>query len=112
MNPSSVGKTIDSYLQCKKDAIHVPTFGIFAGEELKPSQRITVKYDNKAYADENGFAIVDPFIEGVVAKGVGFNAWLRPGETLDLRHEWSHSKVDKISHYEPEDAYDECRGCY
>lgn len=83
----------------RRDAIHIATFCVRAGEKLKPGERVRVSHyasgpeggphAYEAY-DERADGIVDPFLDKPVLKGESFWLLLFPGTITALRHDWTH----------------------
>ena len=83
----TLGTIIDA--SQKRDAIHLAVLPVEAGEALRVGIRISI-INGKAFKDDNGLSIVDPFLEKTVKSGQMFWAVLRPRLVQSLRHVWSH----------------------
>lgn len=80
-----------------RDAIHVATISVRAGEILYPGAHVKV-VDGlaiKTRKNEEGVGIVDPFLSSYVDTGVSFWLFLRPGTITGLRHVWEHPAFSK-----------------
>lgn len=76
-----------------RDAIHLATYVVAAGEKLFPGQHIGVMDGDKLQAfstAEKLIGIVDPFLAGPVFPGQMFWLVLYPRTITSLRHVWSH----------------------
>lgn len=111
-----------------RDANHVATMRVIAGEKLFPSQKIKLSDDKPNHVetayDQDAVGIVDPFLSGAVEKGTMFLMFLFPDSIQNLRHDWDHPKiphpgvkvvekiVEKVVEVEVPYEDDGCRGCY
>lgn len=73
-----------------RDAIHVAITPVVAAEKLKPGQRVGLNSNGKAVSSGDIVGIVDPFLEGAIAKGVRFWLCLLPNTVTGMRHHWRH----------------------
>jgi hypothetical protein len=75
----------------KRDAIHLAVEPVIAGHDMMPGAHVTLK-DGKAVSamPGQGLGIVDPFIDGIVAKGERFWLVVYPRQITSLRHVWEH----------------------
>lgn len=74
-----------------KDAIHIAIAQVRAGEELKAGDRVGFKEGNEVvFKDTNTIGIIDPFIEGKVAKDCLCYLFLFPNTVTSLTHNWEH----------------------
>jgi hypothetical protein len=75
----------------KRDAIHLAVEPVVAGTMLRPGDHV-VLVDGVAHdvAVNKGVGIVDPFLDGTVAKGERFWLVVYPRQITSLRHVWEH----------------------
>lgn len=90
-----LGKIITDDLTVGRDAVHIAVVPMYAAEDLKPRDRVGFAHiGNEELAGRarrnEGFGIVDPFLEGAVRKGQRFWVYLFPNTITGLRHEWTH----------------------
>ncbi len=79
-----------------KDAIHIAIAQVRAGEKLKAGDSIGFKEGEQiVYKDTNAIGIVDPFIEGEVAKDCMFYIFLYPNTVTSLVHQWEHPAFNR-----------------
>ena len=95
MDPiKTIGKLLDGTEQ--RDAIHIAIMPVKAGELLGPGKRITIKNGIAYHASDSvGLGIVDPFLEFSAEIGQRFWMFLHPNTVQSIRHEWTHSEIDK-----------------
>jgi len=77
----------------RRDAIHLAVEPVIAGEILKPSDRVGIAADGKAYKAGKGIeelGIVDPFLPHKVKIGERFWFVVLPRMITSLRHVWTH----------------------
>ena len=83
-----------------RDAIHIATLSVTAGEVLKPGDLISfIENDNnevvgKTTRELGAVGIVDPFLAQRVKQGQRFWMFLFPRTITSLRHNWSHPGID------------------
>lgn len=74
-----------------RDAIHIAVAPVTAAAHLQPGQHVGLDAKGEACALKvQPIGIVDPFLQGAVAKGQRFWLFLYPGSITSLRHEWTH----------------------
>lgn len=75
-----------------KDAIHVAIVSLRAGKVLQPGEHIRLNEDREAMPSDpkNSFGIVDPFLNGTVARGQMFWGLMKMEEIPNVRHQWDH----------------------
>lgn len=76
-----------------RDAIHLATYAVVAGERLFPGQHIGVRDGDVLQAfstAEKLLGIVDPFLKATVFPGQMFWMMLYPRSITSLRHVWTH----------------------
>ncbi|WP_186216266.1 hypothetical protein [Burkholderia gladioli] len=75
----------------KRDAIHLAVEPVIAGHDLMPGEHVTIRGGLAMNAMVGqGLGIVDPFIDGPIAKGERFWLVVYPRKITSLRHVWSH----------------------
>lgn len=77
----------------RRDAIHLAVEPATAGCMLRPGEDVAIVEGEAVSAPQFGVkavGIVDPFLEGVVAKGQRFWLVIYPRQITSLRHVWSH----------------------
>lgn len=110
MNTLGIGNLIKGV--AKRDAIHVAIVPMVAAHSLSPGDKVGVEYGNASTTASRFIGVVDPFLGESVKRGQKAWVFLFPGEAKNLRHEWDHPDLPATqSEPEPEDTYDECRGC-
>jgi len=97
----------------KRDAVHMAVVPVYAGEDLKPGQKVSV-HGRVAYRADGdtvqGVGVVDPFLNQVVSQGDRFWLILNQDTITGLRHDWTHP--DLPSDLEEEEWGDPgCKGC-
>jgi hypothetical protein len=85
----------------ERDATHVPTVPVVAGEELEPGDHIAVDKARSfnelvAIKSDDSIGIVDPFYRGTIYQGQRFWMMLYPGSVVDLRHVYKHPVLDDV----------------
>jgi hypothetical protein len=99
MEPVKVGQLIGEGESVTRDAIHVAIAPAIAGCDLWPGQPVVMFDQNSLGAWMTDLAsrpelkpigVVDPFLNGFVAKGQRFWLFLYPGTVTSLRHYWTH----------------------
>jgi hypothetical protein len=74
-----------------RDAVHLATFAVIAGERLFPGQHIGLMDGNTAGSGAAPLlGIVDPFLTTTVFPGQMFWMMLYPRTITSLRHVWTH----------------------
>lgn len=77
-----------------RDAIHLATYSIVAGEDLNRGEDVEIDNNGLAVRVDSGLGIVDPFLEqDVVYKGQIFWMLIRPRVITGLRHVWTHPNI-------------------
>lgn len=79
----------------QKDAVHIATFAVKAGELLKPATHVYLK-DGVAFETSRpnkSIGIVDPFLKNDVEENQIFNLCLYPGSITSLAHVWTHPLI-------------------
>lgn len=80
-----------------RDAIHLATYAVTAGEKLFPGQHIGIMDGDilQAFSTaEKLLGIVDPFLSAPVFPGQMFWLVLYPRTITSLRHVWAHPDFD------------------
>lgn len=74
----------------QKDAIHTAIVSVRAGSPIRPGQRCKLNADREAVPDDKGIGVADPFVSGVIVRGMPF--WLLLGQTEvpNVRHVWDN----------------------
>lgn len=95
----TIGKLIDDpdhKMDISRDAIHIATLPIFAGELLEAGDHVGI-VDNKATTQTQVLVgIVDPFLEVTVHPGEQFWLCIYPRTITSLTHAWSHPVIDGV----------------
>jgi hypothetical protein len=78
-----------------RDAIHIATLIVVAGEPLLPNQDIGVDKDNIATV-KDPIGRVDPFLKDTIYKGDIFYMILYPNTVSGMKHHWKHPKLDVL----------------
>lgn len=74
-----------------RDAVHLATYAVVAGERLFPGQHIGITSGNIASASAPKLlGIVDPFLQATVYPSQMFWMLLYPRTITSLRHVWTH----------------------
>lgn len=78
----------------RRDAVHIAVAPVVAVHQLKPGERVRLRFDGCAVAcepdDTRTIGVVDPFLREPVEEGVQFWLFLFPGTVTSLRHVWTH----------------------
>lgn len=80
-----------------RDAIHLATYAVVAGERLFPGQHVGIIDGDQTQAfstAEKLIGIVDPFLQAAVFPGQMFWLVLYPRTITSLRHVWEHPAFD------------------
>ena len=80
-----------------RDAIHIATFEMVAGEHLYPGYRIRLQHGTANVAlstSDDYLGIVDPFSDGLIREGEKFIAYLKPNSVDGMVHHWHHPIID------------------
>lgn len=78
----------------ERDAIHIAVLPVAASERLNPGDWVALDADGRAYEDEDGIGVVDPFLKTGIRIGQMFWLYLIPGSITSLRHSWTHPALD------------------
>lgn len=73
-----------------RDAVHLATYAVTAGERLFPGQHIGLTGDTASSTAGRLLGIVDPFLATTVFPGQMFWMVLYPRTITSLRHVWTH----------------------
>lgn len=95
--PGTALETIGTVLTSDqgRDAIHLATKAVMAGETLYPNQPINIDESGEArLAIAGSIGVVDPFLLGPVHRGQMFWLVLYPRTITSLRHHWTHPAFD------------------
>lgn len=110
MSKPIVGKILDPDLNPTRDAIHLPTLPVYAGQTLSPGQKIKVFREGPGPTGlatgrliavgvnrmADGIGVVDPYIDKEVIEGQLFTCHLKPNSVAKLWHEWRHPQIDAM----------------
>lgn len=83
-----------------RDAIHLATYAVIAGERLFPGQHVGIIDGDQMQAfstAEKLIGIVDPFLAAGVHPGQMFWLVLYPRTITSLRHVWTHPDFDNAT---------------
>ena len=96
----TLGQFLPEHHNQSRDAIHIAVMPVEAGEDLKPGQKLRLRYGTNSVVlsgsyNDDYIGRADPFIDDWrIKKGQKFWMWLRPGTITGLRHEWVHPTID------------------
>lgn len=81
-----------------RDACHICLAPVYAGERLKPGQRVAMAADGSIVGAQarDDVGIVDPFLKKPVKPGERCFLFVHPNTVTSLRHEWSHPKIKDV----------------
>ena len=88
-----LGKLCDESVVGQKDAVHVATVLVRAGEPLKPGTKCSMNQMGEAVASNKSnkpIGVVDPYLKKSVRIGQVFQLLLNPTVVENVQHVWDH----------------------